>query len=318
MAAPVPGASGYVTSGNANVASRVDAEKYLESYGYLKPGQKVTDRDFTEALRMFQKKSGLPESNELDKETMHQMNLIRCGVKDVEDESDVRGPAPPGVTAIGARVSSPIALDDDSYLRRWWYQCNLTFALTKGTHHRSDEEHMNMIESALKQWEDALREGARPHPDGVTSALTFTALPPAEAHNAELQFSFEPREHRDGNAFDGPFGVLAHAFYPYVSGKLIGKIHFDGDENWAPNKLIGRTFYYVTLHELGHSLGLNHSDLPSSIMYPFVRSGLESNVALMEEDKQRIRDLYPTRLCDLFNNARGNHQADPRQRRRGR
>ena len=74
-----------------------------------------------------------------------------------------------------------------------------------------------------------------------------------------------------GHVFDGPSGVLAHGFYPPVNGDTAaGDIHFDSAENWkldwgGP----GFNIYQVLTHELGHALGLAHSDVPNSLMNPF-------------------------------------------------
>ena len=83
-------------------------------------------------------------------------------------------------------------------------------------------------------------------------------------------------------AFDGPGGVQAHAFYP-SSG---GDIHFDDDETWTRDSLLP-----IAVHEIGHSLGLNHSDVPGSIMTPFTTT-LSSRAVLSDDDVSGIRAIY--------------------------
>ena len=73
---------------------------------------------------------------------------------------------------------------------------------------------------------------------------------------------------------------MAHAFYPYEMGSWGGDVHFDEDENWKENSTDltkGVDFYTVALHELGHSLGLAHSPVYSSVMFPYYK-GPEHNV----------------------------------------
>lgn len=83
--------------------------------------------------------------------------------------------------------------------------------------------------------------------------------------NADINIKFAVKKHCDGGAFDGPNGVLAHATFPEN-----GRVHFDDDENWT---LSGVTegkidLYTVALHELGHTLGLEHKKEKSALMFP--------------------------------------------------
>ena len=48
---------------------------------------------------------------------------------------------------------------------------------------------------------------------------------------------------------------------------------------------------YCLFQELGHSLGLSHSDVKSSLMAPFYR-GYEANIRLDQDDIEGIRALY--------------------------
>jgi hypothetical protein len=95
--------------------------------------------------------------------------------------------------------------------------------------------------------------------------------------NQTVNLLFAQGDHGDGFPFDGPGGVLAHTFGPppVAPEPLAGDVHFDDAETWR----IGSDFdvFSIALHELGHSLGLAHSDDPSAVMYPYYRiwSGLQ-------------------------------------------
>jgi hypothetical protein len=78
--------------------------------------------------------------------------------------------------------------------------------------------------------------------------------------------------HGDGFPFDGPGGILAHTFYPAPPNPepIAGDMHFDDAESWH----IGTNtdLFSVALHELGHALGLGHSDNPNDVMYPYYKA----------------------------------------------
>ena len=93
-----------------------------------------------------------------------------------------------------------------------------------------------------------------------------------------------------GEPFDGPKNLLGIADFPHVAG---GEIRFDDDELWTvghPGPGDGMELLTVATHEIGHSLGLDHSSKKSALMAPGPQ-----NLAVPEldvDDVAAIQFLY--------------------------
>ena len=102
-----------------------------------------------------------------------------------------------------------------------------------------------------------------------------------------------------GLTFDGAFGVLAHAYAPGTETSdffhtIGGDVHFDVGETWAddPTDTTGDAdfdFFTVALHELGHSLGLGHSEVVGSVMEPIYAGARRT---LHPDDIAGIQAIY--------------------------
>jgi len=94
---------------------------------------------------------------------------------------------------------------------------------------------------------------------------------------------------------DGNSNTLAHGYYPGSSG-LAGDVHFDIGDTWKNKPSGGIDLLEVTVHELGHALGLNHESTQTAIMNPYYGSRYSGTgtAFLYQDDINGIRNIYGT------------------------
>ena len=110
---------------------------------------------------------------------------------------------------------------------------------------------------------------------------------------ADIKIGFYSGDHGDGEPFDGVLGILAHAFAPES-----GRFHLDAAETWAVDfkreeSKAAIDLESVALHEIGHLLGLSHSNVKESVMYPSLKPR-EKKLNLKFDDIEGVQYLYGT------------------------
>ncbi|WP_298232496.1 matrixin family metalloprotease [uncultured Azohydromonas sp.] len=100
-----------------------------------------------------------------------------------------------------------------------------------------------------------------------------------------------------GHYMNGTGGVLAHGFFPPNNGNSIaGDIHFDTGDSWTIGFAgPGYDIFQVFTHELGHALGLGHSDQIGALMYPYYSESFSGPQA---DDIAGMQYLYGAPLND--------------------
>uniref|UniRef100_A0A3B3Y0Y8 Collagenase 3 n=1 Tax=Poecilia mexicana TaxID=48701 RepID=A0A3B3Y0Y8_9TELE len=173
-----------------------------------------------------------------------------------------------------------------------WKNRTISYKIAKYTPDLSREDVEKSFRLALKMWSDA-------------APLNFVKV---NHGKADIVLSFAHRAHGDFSPFDGPGGVLAHAFQPGEG--MGGDVHFDEDETWTTGGQ-GFSLFAVAAHELGHSLGLTHSRDPSAVMFPSYRHQSSKQYTLSTDDVLGIQMLYGKPEIEAENRPRVPKKCDP-------
>ncbi|KAM4662078.1 stromelysin-2-like [Discoglossus pictus] len=273
---------------NLDGPARIDLEQfklaanYLIDFGYL-PDENITEYDvqdgpfiyedelpeeFISGLEWFQRQNALKVTGKLDEATAELMKLPRCGKHE-------------------QRMSFNLGSK--------WKKDTLTFKIVNSTNQLDNKMVKDEIMKALKVWESA-------------SSLKFVEV--GINKSADIDIFFVSGLHNDGtrNAFDGPGRVLGHAFMPPYDKKktdIAGDLHLDNDEKWTINEKKGVNLLQAAAHELGHSLGLDHSTVSGALMAPTYK-GYNPKFKLHQDDVEAIQSLYgkPPTVSPIVNSTK--------------
>lgn len=240
----------------------------LSQYGYLAgdycPGH--YDEATAQAVSQFQSFYRLYPADDgvCDEATINHLNQPRCGVPDPD----------PAHRAASGRLSPFVTVGAK------WMKTRLAFKFLNATPDLPQDRQRDIVREAFNRW-------------AQISALSFTEAAVNVA--SDLTVAFHSGNHGDGSPFDnggGPSGnTLAHAFFPPpAGGSFAGSLHFDEFEVWKDQPGgTGIRLYNVALHEIGHLLGLDHSQDQNAIMYAYYA---ENRNDLQPDDIAGIRSLY--------------------------
>jgi predicted Zn-dependent protease len=238
-----------------------ELQQYLQRLGYLKGGFEpdTLDEKTSDAIQQYQANYGLKVTGEADEATITELEQPRCGVPDV------------------AGVSTALA---EFVLRGCNYdRATLTYRFENTTADLTAADQRTAVRNAFATWSREI-------------PVDFVEVGANQTSNFTI--GWHTGNHGDGSAFDGPGTTLAHAFYPPpCGGQHSGEMHFDDAETWALNQGANQfDLETVSLHEIGHLLGLAHSDVAEAVM--FANYGGQRRI-LSADDIQGIQQLYGAR-----------------------
>lgn len=238
---------------------------FLARFGYLErpprageAGADDLDEGTSSALAAYQSRHGLPATGVFDELTRGMMSQARCGFPDV--------------------IGSELAFSATCA----WNRDTLTYAFAAGTGDVAGDAERDAVRRAFTTW-------------SAGSQLTFREV--GTGDSPDIRIAWTQANCGDSNMTGG---VLAHADYPpgcgFYGNALPRPLHFDDQENtWRDGTAAGAyDVETVALHEIGHLIGLAHSTVPGTVMWPTIAANTTVRV-LAPDDIEGIRRLYPIR-----------------------
>ncbi|KAM6584304.1 hypothetical protein CsatB_011306 [Cannabis sativa] len=253
-----------------NVTGVHQLKQYLHKFGYLDTNttsynhanDDLYDDVLESAVKSYQQHHHLKVTGTLDPETVKEMTKPRCGLPDIVNNKNHDHHHHNNRKLYRFFQGNPR-----------WRKSRLTYKFRSIAKSASAESIRSICARAFEKW-------------AQVSHFSFQEV--GESSTADIVIGFHVGDHGDPYPFDGPRGVLAHAFPPST-----GLLHFDGAENWSMNPGQNEVdLESVALHEIGHVLGLGHDDtVPDAIMYSTFSYGLTKR-NLHPDDIQGVRALY--------------------------
>ncbi|XP_078509862.1 matrix metalloproteinase-21-like [Lissotriton helveticus] len=270
--------------------------------------QAKNNSTFSESLKHFQEDNGLQATGIVDEPTKKAMNKPRCGVPDHKAEWSEKN------STLSSNETEMGSVRDDSTINHTTHGANapgsnprrrrfLSHLLdlhrskrdSTGAPHEisslgfskhtlswrligegysmqlSVEQQRSILNMAFRMWSEVI-------------PLHFKEDTTSE--DIDIKVGFGTGKHLGcSQAFDGVGQQFAHAWF-------LGDIHFDDDEHFVGSASEhGMSLLKVAVHEIGHALGLTHTNRFGSVMHPNYIPG-NGRFELNWEDRKTIQKKY--------------------------
>ncbi|GKV48712.1 hypothetical protein SLEP1_g55516 [Rubroshorea leprosula] len=256
----------------ANIKGLGQVKQYLNKYGYYPEGVELTeefDDQMETALKKYQEYSHLKVTGTLDSSTVKEMMIPRCGFPDIIHNK--------GTGRKHGHKSRFHLVAHYAFTGTKWSasKTHLVYTFNSSVQVVDVQTLRAVCSKAFERWK-------------AVSQFTFEEAQPGRTPN--IVIGFHRRDHGDGAPFEGPGNTLAHAFPPED-----GRFHYDADERWSTNPGVSEyDLESVAVHEIGHLLGLAHSQDQNATMYRSIARGTIKR-DLAKDDIDGIRALYSNR-----------------------
>lgn len=237
-----------------------DVQRFLQKFGYLDHNLPITgdlDPPTVGALREFQRFHAVSDGNgNFDAATRDLMSKPRCALSDP-------------VGGVGFSLTCA------------WGHRDLTFAFGEVTTQVDPNAARDAVRNAF-----------------ATLAACGVGLSFKEVSDADHpDILIEWRGAKDPDlSMKG--GTIAHADFPpgcrVIGNNLPLPVHFDDEEHtWVVGAVIkGLDIETVALHEIGHCLGLQHTNVKGAVMYPYTATNSTLR-SLQSDDIAALETQYP-------------------------
>uniref|UniRef100_A0A4W5LHF3 Matrix metallopeptidase 15 n=1 Tax=Hucho hucho TaxID=62062 RepID=A0A4W5LHF3_9TELE len=250
-----------------------NAESWLRRFGYLSQASRQmstmqSSQILSNAVSDMQRFNGLEVTGAMDPATLKAMRRPRCGVPDKSVEQAENGVRRKRYALTGQK----------------WDKNLLTYSIMNTTPKVVEVRTQEAIHRAFEVWE-------RVTPLSFEE-IAFQDITNSSQDTLDIMLLFASGFHGDMSLFEGEGGSLAHAYYPGPG--MGGDTHFDADEPWTLDNHdpSGIDLFLIAVHELGHALGLGHSDNPNAIMAPLYQYMDTKTFSLLEDDRNGIQKIY--------------------------